>query len=150
MGIFDSIKHAIFGKKAAAAELQAETAANAPAAQPAAPAAATPTAPVVADRAPAVVEAAAPEVAPTAIDVASILDAAVAASGHKLDWRHSIVDMMKALGMESSLAERKELATELHYTGDMHDSASMNIWLHKALMKKLAEHGGTVPADLLD
>jgi hypothetical protein len=84
------------------------------------------------------------------VDVAAVLDAAVKANGQKLDWRHSIVDMMKALDLDSSLSNRKELAAELHYTGDTSDSARMNMWLHKALMKKLAENGGKVPADLLD
>lgn len=84
------------------------------------------------------------------MDVESILEAAVAAKGQKLDWRHSIVDMMKALDLDSSLANRKELAKELNYTGDTNDSATMNIWLHKALMKKLAANGGKVPAELTD
>lgn len=79
-----------------------------------------------------------------------MLEAAVAAKGQKLDWRHSIVDLMKALDLDSSLADRKELAQELNYTGDTSDSATMNIWLHKALMKKLAENGGKVPAELMD
>ena len=69
-------------------------------------------------------------------------------SGQKFDWRHSIVDLMKLLGLDSSQANRQELAKELHYSGDMHDSAAMNIWLHKQVMKKLAENGGKVPADL--
>lgn len=84
------------------------------------------------------------------MDVAPVLDAAVENSGQKLDWRHSIVDLMKALKLDSSLAARKELAEELNYTGDTNDSAAMNMWLHKALMKKLAENGGKVPADLTD
>ena len=71
-------------------------------------------------------------------------------SGQKLDWRRSIVDLMKALDLDSSLSARKELAAELNYTGDMNDSATMNMWLHKALMKKLAENGGKVPAELTD
>jgi hypothetical protein len=71
-------------------------------------------------------------------------------NGQKLEWRHSIVDMMKALDLDSSLTARKELADELHYTGDKNDSATMNVWLHKALMKALAEHGGKVPVELLD
>jgi hypothetical protein len=79
-----------------------------------------------------------------------ILDAAAKKSGQKLDWRHSIVDLMKAVGMDANLAERKELAGELGYTGDAQDSAKMNMFLHKALMKKLAENGGKVPADLID
>jgi hypothetical protein len=86
--------------------------------------------------------------AAASVDVGAILDRAVAAKGQKLDWRHSIVDLMKALDLDSSLAARKELAHDLHYTGDMSDSAAMNIWLHKAVMKKMAENGGKVPADL--
>jgi len=84
------------------------------------------------------------------VDVAAIMDAAVKKNGQKLDWRRSIVDMMKALDLDSSLSARKELADELGYTGDKNDSATMNVWLHKALMKALAESGGKVPADLLD
>lgn len=84
------------------------------------------------------------------VDVGAIMDAAVKKNGQELDWRRSIVDTMKALDLDSSLASRKELADELGYTGDKNDSASMNIWLHKALMKALAENGGKVPAELLD
>lgn len=84
------------------------------------------------------------------VDIAPVLDAAVKKSGQKLDWKHSIVDLMKALGMDASLSERKELAEELGYTGDQSDSATMNMWLHKALLKKLSENGGKVPAELLD
>ncbi|RYF90896.1 MAG: DUF3597 domain-containing protein, partial [Caulobacteraceae bacterium] len=68
----------------------------------------------------------------------------------KLNWRTSIVDLMKLVGMESSLQERKDLADELGYTGDKSDSAAMNIWLHKAVLKKLSENGGKVPASMLD
>ena len=82
------------------------------------------------------------------VDVAAILDKAVAAKGEKLAWRTSIVDMMKALDINSSLGARKELAKELGYTGDTHDSATMNIWLHKQMMTKLAENGGKLPADI--
>jgi hypothetical protein len=82
------------------------------------------------------------------VDIAPILDKAVAAKGEKLEWRTSIVDLMKALDIDSSLAARKELAKELHYTGDTNDSASMNIWLHKQVMAKVAANGGKVPADL--
>jgi hypothetical protein len=84
------------------------------------------------------------------VDVAPILDKAVAAKGEKLAWRTSIVDLMKALDIDSSFAARKELAKELGYTGDSNDSASMNIWLHKQVLRKLAENGGKVPAQLLD
>lgn len=83
-------------------------------------------------------------------DVEALLAKRAAAAPQQLNWRTSIVDLMKLVGMDSSLAERKELADELGYTGDTNDSAAMNIWLHKQVMRKLAEHGGTVPADLLD
>jgi len=66
----------------------------------------------------------------------------------KLDWRSSIVDLMKLLDLDSSLSARKELAKELNYTGDMNDSARMNVWLHKQVMIKLAENGGKVPDSL--
>ena len=95
-------------------------------------------------------EAVKPVAAATPVDVAAILDAAVKAKGQKLDWRNSIVDMMKALDLDSSLSARKQLAAEFHYTGDTNDSAKMNIWLHKMLMKALAENGGKIPAELLD
>jgi hypothetical protein len=84
------------------------------------------------------------------VDVAPILDKAVAAKGEKLAWRTSIVDLMKALDIDSSFAARKELAKELGYTGDSNDSASMNIWLHKQVMTKLAANGGVLPSDLKD
>lgn len=139
MGIFDRIKGAIFGK-AQAAEAPAPTAGSTPASQPAAPAS---------PAAPAPTSTAAPAPAQP-VDVAAVLEKAVAAKKQKLNWRTSIVDLMKALDMDSSLAERKELAAELGYTGSTSDSAAMNMWLHKALLKKLAENGGKVPADLLD
>ncbi|HEX4765304.1 MAG TPA: DUF3597 domain-containing protein [Lichenihabitans sp.] len=82
------------------------------------------------------------------VDVAAILDGLGAKSGQTLDWKHSIVDMMKLLGLDSSLSARQALAKELNYTGDMHDSATMNIWLHKQVMDKLAKNGGKVPDDL--
>ncbi len=93
--------------------------------------------------------AAAPASAPAqTVDVAPILDKAVAAKGEKLDWKHSIVDLMKALDIDSSLSARKELAKELGYTGDTNDSASMNIWLHKQVMSKLAANGGKLPPEI--
>jgi hypothetical protein len=82
------------------------------------------------------------------VEVAPILDKAVAAKKEKLEWRTSIVDLMKALDIDSSLGARKELAKELGYTGDTNDSASMNIWLHKQVMTKLAANGGKLPADI--
>lgn len=91
----------------------------------------------------------APAAAPTAsVDVAAIVDKAAAAKGEKLEWRTSIVDLMKALDIDSSLAARKDLAKELGYTGDMNDSASMNVWLHKQVMSKLAANGGKLPPEI--
>jgi len=82
------------------------------------------------------------------VDVAAIVDKAAAAKGEKLAWRTSIVDLMKALDLDSSLAARKQLAKELNYTGDTNDSATMNVWLHKQVMAKLAANGGKLPADI--
>ncbi len=130
MSIFGKIKDAIFGKKAEAA--------TPPAAAPATTAAAAPQ-PVPA--------------APTTIseiDVEAILTAQNAYATQPLNWRTSIVDLMKLLGIDSSLANRKELAQELGYTGALDGSAEMNIWLHKAVMRELAANGGKVPADLTD
>jgi hypothetical protein len=86
---------------------------------------------------------------PQAVDVAAVLEKMAASHKEKLDWKHSIVDLMKLVGLDSSLSARKELAADLHYTGDTNDSAKMNVWLHKEVMRKLAENGGKVPADLL-
>ena len=83
------------------------------------------------------------------VDIAATLDKLASSSKEKLDWKHSIVDLMKLVGMDSSLAARKSLAADLKYSGDTNDSATMNMWLHKEVMKKLAENGGRVPADLL-
>ncbi len=80
------------------------------------------------------------------VDVAAIVDKLVAAQKEKLEWRTSIVDLMKALDIDSSLAARKDLAKELGYSGDMNDSASMNVWLHKQVMSKLAANGGKAAA----
>lgn len=128
MSIFGKIMSAIFGSQPASA---------APAGGAASPAGAAP-------------EASAPATAPmAAVDVAAIVDKAVAAhKGEKLEWRTSIVDLMKALDIDSSLAARKDLAKELGYTGDMNDSASMNVWLHKQVMSKLAANGGKLPPEI--
>jgi uncharacterized protein DUF3597 len=83
------------------------------------------------------------------VDVGAVLTALAASNREKLDWKHSIVDLMKLVGMDSSLSARKALAADLHYTGDTNDSATMNLWLHKEVMKKLAENGGKVPQELL-
>ncbi|MDP4023283.1 DUF3597 domain-containing protein [Methylobacterium sp. NEAU 140] len=82
------------------------------------------------------------------VDVEAVLTDLASKNPQKLDWRHSIVDLMKLLDLDSSLASRKQLADELHYTGDKDDSATMNVWLHKQVMKKVAENGGKVPEDL--
>jgi len=118
-----------------------------------APAAATPAAPPsTAD-----VTAAAPQQAPAApvaameeVDVEAVLNDMAKSNPQKLNWRTSIVDLLKLLDLDSSLAARKELAQELQYSGDTNDSATMNIWLHKQVMTKLAQNGGKVPADLQD
>lgn len=93
---------------------------------------------------------AAPAAAPVQqVDIAATLNGLAAKNSEKLDWKHSIVDLMKLVGMDSSLSARKELATDLKYTGDQNDSATMNMWLHKEVLKKLSENGGHVPAELL-
>jgi hypothetical protein len=115
-----------------------------PAQAPAAPQASTPTA------APTPTPAAAPAPPPEPVDVEAVLTDLAAKTPQTLDWRHSIVDLMKLLDLDSSLAERKQLAAELNYSGDTNDSASMNIWLHRQVMQKLAENGGKVPDSLKD
>ncbi len=100
--------------------------------------------------APAPAPAPAAAAAPATVDVEAIMEALDAKQSHRSNWRHSIVDLMSLLGMDNSLAERKELAKELGYTGDMNDSATMNVWLHKQVMKKMAENGGKVPASMMD
>ena len=84
------------------------------------------------------------------VDIEQVLDGLAAKNAQKLNWRTSIVDLMKLVGMDSTLAERKELADELGYTGDKNDSAAMNVWLHKEVMRKLEENGGKVPDSLKD
>jgi 3-oxoacyl-ACP reductase-like protein len=130
MSIFSKIKDAIFGKKAVAAE-------------PAKPAAPAPVAAPAAAAAPAAV-------AISAVDVIANLEEIASDKGVDLNWRSSIVDLMKLLGLDSSLSNREELATELGYTGKLDGSAEMNIWLHKAVMRELAKNGGKVPAELTD
>lgn len=123
MGIFSSIKNAIFGSDDSPA----------PAAAPAAP-----------------VAAAAPAAPAAEVDVEAILNAKNAAKGGGLNWESSIVDLMKVLDMDSSLTARKELAAELGYDGPLDGSADMNIRLHRAVMKALSVNGGRVPAGMLD
>ena len=109
---------------------------------------------VVAQSAPAASTAAAtqaaPQLAAQPVDVEAVLNGMASNNPQKLNWRTSIVDLMKLLDLDSSLQARKSLADELHYSGDKSDSASMNIWLHKQVMKKLADNGGKVPAELKD
>jgi hypothetical protein len=127
MSIFGKIMGAIFGTKADAAPASGGAAAGTGSSGSSGGAAAAPAA---------------------TVDVAPILDQAVKAKGEKLEWRTSIVDLMKALDIDSSFAARKELAKELGYTGDSNDSASMNIWLHKQVMSKLAANGGKLPPEI--
>jgi hypothetical protein len=136
MGILGDIFHKIFPSRHPANE----GAAQAPAGTaPAAPQAAPQSAPAAG--APAAVQQ---------VDVEQVLTNMQAQSGQQLNWRSSIVDLLKLLGLDSSLQARKELAAELNYSGDTNDSASMNIWLHRQVMNKLAANGGKVPADLKD
>jgi hypothetical protein len=135
MGLFNNLMSKIFGHATSAtatapgAQTQSATAPEQQAQAPAAPAAAVAPPPVV--------------------DVTAILNDLAKKNREKLDWKRSIVDLMKLVGMDSSFAARKQLAEELHYTGDPNDSASMNIWLHKEVLRKLAENGGKVPQELL-
>ncbi|WP_439596852.1 DUF3597 domain-containing protein [Falsiroseomonas sp.] len=123
MSIFKSILTKIFGERDAAAT----PAAASPQPGTPAPAGAAPMAQV---------------------DVEAVLMQMAAASKQKLDWRRSIVDLLKLLGLDSSQDSRRQLAKELRYTGDTSDSASMNLWLHRQVMTKLAENGGRVPNSL--
>jgi len=127
MSIFGKIMSAIFGTKADAAPVGGGAAAGTGSSAGSASASAAP---------------------PQTVDVAPILDKAVAAKKEKLEWRTSIVDLMKALDIDSSLGARKELAKELGYTGDTNDSASMNIWLHKQVMTTFAANGGKMPPEI--
>lgn len=148
VGILSNIFHKIFpGKKDAAPAATTAPAPAAPGSTPAQPQAApAPSAPAAAPAAPA------PTAAPPMqqVDVEQVLNEMLKSSGQQLNWRTSIVDLLKLLGLDSSLQSRKELAAELNYTGDTGDSAKMNIWLHRQVMNKLAANGGKVPADLRD
>jgi 3-oxoacyl-ACP reductase-like protein len=146
MGILGDIFHKIF-PGSHPANKQAQTGG----APQAAPAPTPQAAPAPQAQAPAPAPGAAPAAAPMQeVDVEQVLSGMQAQSGQQLNWRTSIVDLLKLLNLDSSLQARKELAAELHYTGDTNDSASMNIWLHKQVMTKLAQNGGKVPADLQD
>jgi hypothetical protein len=163
MGILDRIKHALFGEaNAEEATTRSQSATpsssipssgqSATAGGSAQPTPVTPKA-VGATKEPGSMAAEPTPSAGQSIgsnDIEAILDEAVASSGQRLDWRYSILDLMKALGMDASLEERKELAGKLDYTGDHNDRATMDTFLRKALLKKLSENGGKVPANLLD
>ena len=142
MGILSNIFHKIFPSSHPA--VQAKPAAPQAAPQ-AAPAAASPAAPAAAPA-----PAAAAPAAMAEVDVEAILTQKAQQAGQPLNWRTSIVDLLKLLDLDSSLQSRKELAQELQYSGDTNDSATMNIWLHRQVMNKLAANGGKVPADLKD
>jgi len=130
MSVFGKIMSAIFGHSAGAAPAGGGA--------PAEPGAAT-----TQSSAPA-----GPNATPQSVDVAAIVDKAAADKHEKLEWRTSIVDLMKALDIDSSLSARKDLAKELGYSGDTNDSASMNVWLHKQVMAKLAANGGKLPPEI--
>jgi 3-oxoacyl-ACP reductase-like protein len=145
MGLLSNLMSKIFGHPSATVAATGGASA--------APAAAAP-APASASAQPAAAPAAAPPpAAPAAparvVDVTAILDGFAANNPEKLDWKKSIVDLMKLVGMDSSFKARKQLAQELNYTGDPNDSASMNVWLHKQVLIKIAENGGKVPQELL-
>ncbi len=144
MGLFNTLMSKIFSY----ASSTEASAAAAPTSQPETPQAsaapAMPTSNTPANPAPTAASAPA-----QSVDVAAVLDKLAAKNSEKLDWKHSIVDLMKLVGMDSSLAARKELAHDLHYSGDTNDSAAMNTWLHKEVMQKLAANGAKIPQDLL-
>ena len=140
MSIFGKIMGAIFGSQATATPTTGGTATSNASTSGSAPASSSGSA------ASSSSAAAAPA---QSVDVAAIVDKAAAAKkGEKLEWRTSIVDLMKALDIDSSLGARKELAKELGYSGDTNDSATMNIWLHKQVMAKLAANGGKLPPEI--
>jgi hypothetical protein len=138
MGIFDKLKASIFGEHhtvspsstPASSGIVAGGSSTAPAPTPA--------------------SGSAPVSTMAPVDVEAMLEAKAAKYSHPVNWRTSIVDLMALVGIDNSLSERRALARELGYTGDLNDTAPMNIWLHKQVMRKLAENGGKVPADLLD
>ena len=137
MSIFGKIKDAIFGRKA-----QAQPAPQSPQASPTGQ-----------GQGQAMPQINTPSPTPDRmvdVDVDAILAEAAAQKGEQLNYKSSIVDLMKLLDLDSSLDNRKELATEFGYTGDKDGSAEMNIWLHKEVMRQLAAHGGKVPANLTD
>ena len=140
MGIFDKIKDSIFGNRN-----EGRTPASGSPSFSGTTGGSSSSAP-----APASAPASRPAATMSVVDVEAMLEEKAKSFPRKVNWRTSIVDLMALVGIDNSLAERRELARELGYTGDMNDTAPMNIWLHKQVMRKLAENGGKVPADLLD
>ena len=139
MSIFGKIKDAIFGHKTASAD---------PASRPQIPAGMAGGAPAGSQPAPGTIGGTAPG---GQVDVGQTLDSIASQGGHSgLNYKSSIVDLMKVLGLDSSLDNRKELATEFGYTGAKDGSAEMNMWLQKEVMRQLAANGGKVPATLAD
>ncbi|OQW47991.1 MAG: hypothetical protein A4S16_06475 [Proteobacteria bacterium SG_bin6] len=136
MSIFSMIRDAIWRKQTAAPQPAPASAQSAPRPQAQQP---HPQAP-------------APQPAAQAqpIDIEAHLEELARQGGQQLDWRHSIVDLMKLVGIDPSLHNREDLARELGYGGALGGSAEMNIWLHKAVMRELEKSGGKVPAALLD
>ncbi|HEU4851397.1 MAG TPA: DUF3597 domain-containing protein [Telluria sp.] len=146
MGILNNIFDKIFRRDKAAQPQVTQATQSAQTARPAGQQSASPAAQPAAAR-----PAAPPPVAPMdQVDVEAMLNQMAKSAGEPLNWRTSIVDLMKLLDIDHSLASRKELAQELNYKGDMNDSATMNIWLHRQVMTRLAANGGKVPADLRD
>jgi len=141
MSIFSMIKDAIFGAKTAATAPRAPSAPSRPAG-PSAPAAPSAPASPAISASPAAAKWDAP------VDVFHVLNELAEKNPQKLNWQTSIVDLMKLLDIDSSLQNRKELARELGFTGDLNDSATMNVWLHKRVMQELEKNGGKVPASL--
>lgn len=146
MSLFSRIRDSIFGKAQPTAHQTAQPSAPQPA-RPAAPAAAPQPAAPAAPARPAA-PAAAPAAAP--VDVEAVLSQLATAHGGGGNWRSSIVDLLKLLDLDASLEARKDLAEELNVHAGAHGSAEQNIALHRAVMRKLAENGGKVPASLLD
>jgi hypothetical protein len=149
MGMFNNLISRILGHPAATppAEVTPPNTPNTTIESATAPSATSPAASAVS---PATAASASPAAAPAeTVDVTAILDDMVARNSQKLDWKKSIVDLMKLVDMDSSLSARKQLATELHYPGNQNDSATMNVWLHKQVLRQLSEHGGKIPRELL-
>jgi len=148
MSIFGNIMSAIFGQSAAAQAAPAAPTAPGSSGQMTGASPSSGSSAQMTAASPSPAAAPGSSAAPPVVDVEAILNKLAEAKKERLEWRKSIVDLMKLLELDSSLGARKQLAQELKYTGDTNDSASMNIWLHKQVMTKLAENGGKVPSEL--